>query len=96
MDGLHHSKTGQFHNGLLFDHLTTGHVQFSDPHSSFNNPYLLRNHYVQQADFAANELEEEVERIVAQQAKETCQLLIDQKYKVSKKWMPFSFHATDI
>ena len=43
---------------------------------------LFRHHYVRQSDFAANELEEEVERILAQQAKETCQLLIEEKHKV--------------
>ena len=44
--------------------------------------HLCRHHYIRNADFVANELEEEVERVLAQQAKETCQLLVDEKFKV--------------
>jgi len=44
--------------------------------------FLFRSHYVRQADFAAEELEEEIERVLAQQAKETCQMLVEGKYQV--------------
>jgi hypothetical protein len=42
-----------------------------------------RSHYIHQADFAAEELEEEIERVLAQQAKETCQMLVNGKYQVN-------------
>ena len=63
---------------------------------------FFRNHYIQHADFVAGELEEEVERVLVQQAKETCQLLIGEKFQVrsttkTNKWViEYELEAIDL
>ena len=44
------------------------------------------DHYIQQSDYAFDELEEETARVLSQQAKESCQLLNDDLYKTDL-WM---------